>query len=73
MIPAIYSFDAAGDIEGKRGSFPTLQLICKVCGRTLYGDWQYNFTDAEAHAACVEDGILRVQAQIDGLLGIPRA
>lgn len=64
----IHSFNATADIEGHNGSFPSLRLICKTCGKGFYGDWEYNFTDPEAHAGCTIDGVLRVHAQIDGLL-----
>jgi hypothetical protein len=72
--PTVHTFRASADIKGWYGSSPRLTLTCRVCGRGLFGDWEYNFTDAEAHAACVRDGLLDVTANIVGLLPfIPEA
>lgn len=76
MSETSFTFLAIGDIHGWRDSFPELRLHCRICDRELYGDWQYNFT--EAHAACVRDGLLYVIARIRGLqvyepLTLPRA
>ena len=67
MQESDFAFLATADIDGQRGSFPDLRLFCRICGRALYGDWEYNFTDNEAHAACVRDGRLYVIARINGL------
>lgn len=63
-----HTFRAMGNLHGYYGCFPITLLTCRVCGRQLYGDWQWNFTDAEAHKACVRaDGCLDVDVEVVGL------
>ena len=63
-----HTFRAIGNLHGYHGCFPVMVLVCRVCGRDLYGDWQWNFTDAEAHKDCVRaDGYLDVTVHVDGL------
>jgi hypothetical protein len=31
---------------------PVLRIVCEVCGKGLYGDFEYNYTAEEAHRYC---------------------
>lgn len=68
---AIFIFKAVADKYGLHGCYPGMDLFCVRCGKPLYLDWQYNFTDREAHADCVRDGQLRVEVRIEGLAIYP--
>ncbi len=47
---------------------PEMALVCDVCHRPLYGDWEYNFTNPMAHVACRNsEGELLVTVKITGL------
>jgi hypothetical protein len=66
--PTVHTFRALGNFHGYHGCFPVMVLVCRVCGRVLYGDWQWNFTNAEAHKDCVRaDGCLDVNVEVLGL------
>jgi len=63
------AFRAMLSIASRNGNGPDIRCFCQKCGRGLDGDYQYNFTDVEAHRNCVDsDGRLAVKVVIMGAM-----